>query len=122
MGFRVTIQVTCDTAEDAQEVLARIARTHKTWDEQVDAPKITTTMQTGPRPATAARVDKIMGAPAERENVSPGEPSIGKIGKETVDTLVSLISNNQQPASKWAEHMKLLWKRGLVKFDGEYYL
>lgn len=120
MGFRVTIQVTCDTAEDAQEVLARIARTHKTWDEQVD--------QTGPprhgmTEAGTARVNKIMGAPPERKNVSPGEPSIGKIGKDNVDTLIGLVGNGQQPAEKWKEHMKLLWKRGLVKFDGEeYYL
>lgn len=114
MAFRVTIQVTCDTAEDAQEVLARIARTHKTWDEQVDESKTTN---------TSARVDKIMGSPPERENVSPGEPSIGKIGKDNVDTLIGLVGNGQQPAEKWKEHMKLLWKRGLVKFDGEeYYL
>lgn len=124
MAFRVTIQVTCDTAEDAQEVLARIARTHKTWDEQVD--------QTGPprhgmTEAGTARVNKIMGAPPERENVSPGEPSIGKIGKDNVDMLVKAVMDGNtkvlNDTDKWQEHLKLLWKRGLVKFDGEeYYL
>lgn len=121
MGFRVTIQVTCDTIQDAQDALARLGRTHKTWEEQVDAkpaaPEVKTVVN------ASGRLDRIMGVSPERENVSPGEPSIGKMGKETVDTLVGLIMNKQQAAPKWAEHMKLLWKRGLVKFDGEeYYL
>ncbi len=126
MGFRVTIQVTCDTIQDAQGALARLGRTHKTWDEQVDEPKITTTMQTGPRPANTERLDKIMEAPA-RKNISPGEPSIGKIGKDNVDMLVKAVMDGNtkvlNDTDKWQEHLKLLWKRGLVKFDGEeYYL
>lgn len=121
MAFRVTIQVTCDTIQDAQDALARLGRTHPTWDEQVDKSANKGAMAPA-HAATTARIDKIMGTPPERENVSPGEPSIGKIGKENADTLIALVMNKQQPADKWEEHMKLLWKRGLVKFDGEYYL
>lgn len=116
MGFRVTIQVTCDTIQDAQGALARLGRTHKTWDEQVDESKTTN---------TSARVDKIMGSPPERENVSPGEPSIGKIGKDNVDMLVKAVMDGDtkvlNDTNKWQEHLKLLWKRGLVKYDGEEY-
>lgn len=121
MGMRITIQVTCDTVQDAQDALARLGRTHKTWDE-MDG--VTTTMHTGPRPTTPARVDKIMGAPPDRENVSPGEPSISKIGKDTQDALIDALKTGVAPdkPQKWVEHYKLLWKRGLVKFDGEYYL
>lgn len=124
MGMRITIQVTCDTVQDAQEALARLGRTHKTWDEQIDG--VTTTMQTGVRPTTnESRIDKIMGAPAARPNVSPGEPSIGKIGKDTQEALIDALKTGVAPdkPQKWVEHYKLLWKRGLVKFDGaEYYL
>lgn len=122
MGMRITIQVTCDTPEDAKLAIERLTRTHKTWDE-MDG--VTTTMQTGPRPVTSeARIDKIMGAPPERVNVSPGEPSISKIGKDTQYALIDALKTGVAPdkPQKWVEHYKLLWKRGLVKFDGEYYL
>jgi len=126
MGMRITIQVTCDTPEDAKLAIERLTRTHKTWDEQVDSGGVTTTMQTGPRPATnEARIDKIMGAPPERVNVSPGEPAIGKIGKDTQEALIDALKTGVAPdkPQKWVEHYKLLWKRSLVKFDGEeYYL
>lgn len=56
----------------------------------------------------------------ERPNVSPGEPSISKIGTQTKENLLFTLPH--QPDAKWAEHMKLLWKRGEVKFDGtDYY-
>lgn len=58
-----------------------------------------------------------------RTNVSPGTSSIGKIGGVTRDTLIAYLAKNQQPPAKYAEHMKLLWARGEIKFDGtEYYL
>jgi hypothetical protein len=62
-----------------------------------------------------------------RANISPGESSIGKIGKDNVDMLVKAVMDGNtkvlNDTDKWQEHLKLLWKRGLVKFDGEeYYL
>jgi hypothetical protein len=59
----------------------------------------------------------------ERKNVSPGNPTIGKIGTATTDELIAILNGGKQPPKNRSEHMKLLWKRGLVKYDGkEYYL
>jgi len=59
---------------------------------------------------------------AERPNVSPGKPSISKIGGSTKDLLMSELDEGKQPSAKYAEHLKLLWSRGEVKYDGkEYY-
>lgn len=58
-----------------------------------------------------------------RDNVSPGVPLIGKIGTNTKDEVLKLLGQGVQPAKKFTEHLKLLWSRGEVKFDGkEYYL
>ena len=59
--------------------------------------------------------------PVERCNVSPGKPSIGKIGTETKLTLLGDLAKGKQPAAKFSEHMRLLWVRGEVRFDGEEY-
>lgn len=62
-------------------------------------------------------------APVVRSNVSPGKSMITKIGSETKAALLVELANNKQPAAKFSEHLKLLWERGEVKFDGkEYYL
>lgn len=57
-----------------------------------------------------------------RPNVSPGEPSIGKIGGETKARLLgSMQDHDMSPdfnGGKFLEHLKLLWKRGEIKFDG----
>lgn len=58
-----------------------------------------------------------------RRNLNPGAPSIGKIGSETKDTILKMLVAGTQPPKKYEEHLKLLWSRGEVKFDGqEYYL
>jgi len=120
MPMRITIQVTCDTPEDAQDAIARLTRP-RTWVDDVAA-------RDRKAGVSEARINEIMGAPAqpaERANVSPGEPSIGKIGKDNMDMLIKSVSGDGafHKYEKWAEHMKLLWKRGAVKFDGkEYYL
>lgn len=59
----------------------------------------------------------------ERDNVNPGEPTIGKIGGGTKEQLLGMLRDGHQPPEKWGEHMKLLWSRNEVKFDGRnYYL
>lgn len=61
--------------------------------------------------------------PATRANVSPGEPAIGKIGSKAKDEILTSLDQGRQPIKAYAEHLKLLWKRGEVKFDGkEYFL
>ena len=54
----------------------------------------------------------------------PGEPTITKISSGTKDVILGdLKAGKQLPRQKYDEHLKLLWKRGEVKFDGkEYYL
>lgn len=63
-------------------------------------------------------------AQASRANKSPGAPSIGKIGTKTVDQLTSMLKEGMQPNhDKFGEHLKLMWSRKLVKYDGtSYYL
>ena len=54
-----------------------------------------------------------------RANVSPGTPLIGKIGTATKEELLKLLGQGICPAKKYAEHLKLLWSRNEVKYDGE---
>ncbi len=69
--------------------------------------------------------EEMNGSPSAtpRKNISPGEPAIGKIGMATVAEITKMLNSGQKLPAKFTEHMKLLWKRGEVKFDGkEYYL
>lgn len=59
--------------------------------------------------------------PAGRENISPGDPAITKIGSNTKAELLALLHRKTQPGPKFAEHLKLLWARGEVKYDGAIY-
>lgn len=61
--------------------------------------------------------------PAERPNVSPGEPTITKIGEAATLCVIGALDHGKQPDARYAEHAKLLWKRDKIKFDGlSYYL
>lgn len=61
--------------------------------------------------------------PVPRQNVNPGKSTITRIGTETKKELLSMLHGGVQPDAKWQEHLKLLWERGEVKFDGkEWYL
>lgn len=61
--------------------------------------------------------------PVPRRNVSPGPSSITKISPVTEATLLGGLGKGHCPVARWNEHLKLLWTRGKVKFDGkEYYL
>lgn len=56
-----------------------------------------------------------------RPNVSPGASSITKIGAENKAHLLLMLERGHQPEAKFSEHLKLLWSRGEVKFDGKEY-
>lgn len=62
--------------------------------------------------------------PTTRANKSPGASAIGKIGTRTKEELFAVLKAGRQPNhDKWGEHLKLLWSRDEVKYDGkEYYL
>lgn len=54
-----------------------------------------------------------------RPNVNPGPSAISKIGGTTKDMLLGKLKEGTQPPEKYIEHMKLLWERDEVKFDGK---
>lgn len=67
--------------------------------------------------------EKTVVATVTRRNLNPGVSSISKIGGETKAAILLDIACGKQPPKKYEEHLKLLWSRGEVKFDGqEYYL
>lgn len=57
--------------------------------------------------------------PKERSNVSPGVPLISKMGNATRDDLLTTLRAGGTIPHKFTEHLKLLWSRGEVKFDGQ---
>lgn len=58
-----------------------------------------------------------------RKNVSPGEPSIVKIGSNTKEHILEKLQAGFGVEDKYEEHAKLLWSRGEIKFDGtDYYV
>ncbi len=131
--MRITIQVTCESPEDAQDAIARLTRP-RTWVDDADARQ----RKTGVGSVSETRLDEIMGGSAtsaeqsgsndgatgaSRPNISPGEPSIGKIGADSKAAVFEGIRVGVLNKTKFAEHLKLLWKRGEIKYDGaEYYL
>ena len=62
--------------------------------------------------------------PTTRPNKSPGHSSISKIGTKTKDEIIAVLKAGRQPNhDKYGEHLKLLWEREIVLYDGkEYYL
>lgn len=55
----------------------------------------------------------------ERANVTPGTSTLSKIGSATHNLILRELKKDTQPPKKYAEHLKLLWARGEVKFDGQ---
>lgn len=56
----------------------------------------------------------------DRTNKSPGASAIGKIGTKTKEELIAVLKAGRQPNhDKFGDHLKLLWQRGEVKFDGK---
>jgi hypothetical protein len=62
--------------------------------------------------------------PKERPNVNPGPPGITRIREETTTGILAALKQGRQPNPEtYKEHLRLLWQRCQVKFDGkEYYL
>jgi len=57
----------------------------------------------------------------ERNDIFPGKPTITKIGSTTREEIHNCLKDDIPIALKYIEHMKLLWARGKVKWDGERY-
>ena len=110
MKYMLSFQ--CDTHEEAQAVLAAVAAIGK-------EPHACSKQYMDSKELLKNTLEQVGVTPSERKNISPGEPSITKIGVNTEGALFGVLRAGGQPEAKFAEHMKLLWKRGQVKFDGE---
>lgn len=117
--MKTMISFQCDTLDEARAVIDAVAALGKTphaCSKQYIAPEEI-------KRADEPSVQYVSVGVNPRKNVSPGEPSITKIGTNTEGALFGVLHAGGQPEAKYTEHMKLLWKRGKVKFDGkEYYL
>ena len=114
MKYMLSFQ--CESNEEAQSVLAAVAaigkQPHACSKEYV------------PLSEVASAADEPVDHVGEqrmfpRMNVSPGAPSIGKIGENAKAFILESLEAGAQPPDKYLEHMKLLWSRHVIKFDGE---
>lgn len=100
--MRYMISFQCESNEEAQAVLKAVAtigkEPHACSKQYVEAEEV--------KPVT------------EYKNVSPGAPSIGKIGTNTKEEIMKLLQMGVQPPTKYTEHLKLLWSRNEIKYDG----
>ena len=110
--MKVNFYISCETSEETKACLDFIR----------EMEEIRKTDRLCARPDVLDEPDDS--SVTNRRNVNPGEPSIGKIGEATKMAILSDLANGRQPPHpKYTEHLKLLWKRGEVKWDGqEYYL
>ena len=86
-----------------------------------ELPEVITSEMTITEPAPNIEINPLASG---RPNINPGKPSIGKMGTSTKDKLVaSLNAGNEIDLNMYGEHLKLMWSRDEVKFDGaRYYL
>lgn len=101
MGINLLASDLKDVKEDARKPIA--------------APKAEAEVYDKPEDPSEAKTD--------RKDISPGKPSIVKIGSATTEQIMRSLRDSKQPAAAFTEHCKLLWSRHQIKFDGhEYYL
>ena len=122
--MRTMISFQCETLEEAHAVIEAVAaigkKPHacsKQYLDSTELPKQTTEDEKNANARQLLDVVKVA-----RKNVSPGLSTITKIGSNTLEQILGMVQDGNQPPEKYSEHLKLLWARGKVKFDGEYYL
>ena len=110
MKYMISFQ--CESNEEAQAVLTAVAaigkEPHACSKEYVEPAALKDRQLLDEREATPVR-----------KNTSPGAPSIGKIGENAKAFILESLEAGAQPPGKYLEHMKLLWSRHIIKFDGE---
>lgn len=114
MKFMISFQ--CDTVEEARAVVDAVAaigkeplKTSRVID---DVEKVLAVSEEAPK------IIEGSGKSSARPNIDPGASTITKIGGATFSTIMNDLHRGLQPGPKYTEHLKLLWKRGEVKFDG----
>ena len=109
MKFYLNIE--SDSAEELKALFTALAATSAPASEAIVAAPAQSSIFPTPDPVNQA----------PRANVSPGTPGITRMGKDTAMELSNLVSKGLQPAARFAEHLKLMWQRNEVKYDGQDY-
>ena len=120
--MRIMISYQCDTLEEARAVIDAVAalgkEPHACSKQYMDSKQLlqNTLELVGVKPAAEDL--------PPRKNINPGEPTITKIGEKSKLYLLSELKGGARTLGyldffKYEEHLKLLWKRGEVRFDGE---
>ena len=106
MKFMISFQ--CDTVEEARAVVDAVAAIGK---EPLKTSRVIDDVE---KVLTVSKEAK----PTTRPNIDPDASTITKINGATFSTIMNDLHRGLQPGPKYTEHLKLLWKRGEVKFDG----
>lgn len=117
--MKTMISFQCDTLDEARAVIEAVAaigkQPHACSKQYVEPEELIRNEN-----AEFAKSRGFPHSPAEpRKNISPGAPTITKIGGNTLAVVLGMLQDGNQPPEKYSEHLKLLWSRGKVKFDGE---
>ena len=115
--MRTMISSQCETQEEAHAVLSAVAsigkEPHACSKQYVEPEEV----------GKLTEKELLYDFTPPKQNVSPGLSTIGKIGTAAKEYIFEALKLGEQPGAKYTEHMKLLWARNEVKFDGsEYYL
>ena len=118
MKYMLSFQ--CGTQEEAQAVLSAVAaigkQPHACSKQYIDPSQLS---EKELSEIAAQGATSVNTAPYQRKNVSPGEPSITKIGSGAKETIIHALNTGTPLGDRYTEHLKLLWARGEIKFDGE---
>ena len=109
MKYMLSFQ--CATHEEAQAVLAAVAAIGKE--------PMACSRQYVPKELLKNTLEQVGVTPSERKNISPGTSSITKIGSGAKETIIHALNTGTPLGDRYTEHLKLLWARGEIKFDGE---
>ena len=105
MKFMISFQ--CDTVEEARAVVDAVAAIGK---EPLKTSRVIDDVE---KVLTVSKEAK----PAARPNINPGESKMKRLSGQAYNFVMVQLGLGKQPKG-YAEHLKLLWKRGEVKFDG----
>ena len=122
--MRTMISFQCETLDEARAVIDAVAaigkKPHACSKQYLDSTELTKQTTEDEKNTTARKMLDVVNV--ARKNFSPGVSTITKIGSNTLEQILGMVQDGNQPPEKYSEHLKLLWARGKVKFDGEYYL
>lgn len=138
--MKIMISFQVDTSDEAQAVIAAVAaigkEPHACSKQYVDPStefsdrRVMHGRRAGEADSAPVLDEKSIAARAAldkvsivRPNVSPGTPLITKIGSNTKAEIMDIMQSLRDIPAKYKEHLKLLWARGEVKYDGtEFYI